>query len=97
MAACCSECRHGTEKRGMPDALSLINVTDVHHLECVVWAVYDGAFIMGWRPALVGNLPWCTVLASLSKHIYRGHEEAAHCLPFTLASWDCKERLEVLH
>ena len=31
-AVCCTECHHGTEKREMLDALSLINVNDVHHL-----------------------------------------------------------------
>ena len=29
-------------------------------------------------------------------HIYRGHEDAVHCLPYMLASWDCQERVEVL-
>ena len=31
------------------------------------------------------------------KHIYRGCDDAAHCPPYTLASWDCQERTEVLH
>ena len=96
MAACCTEHCHGAKKRGMPDALSLINVNDIHHLECLTWTVYDGALVVGKKPALTGNLPWCTVLASLSKHIYRGNEDTAQCPPFVLASWDCKERIEVL-
>ena len=85
------------QRGGVPDALSLINVNDIHHLEHLTWAIYDDALIVGQRPALVGNLPWHTMLDSLGKHIYRGHEDVAHCLPFTLALWDCKERLEVLH
>ena len=51
---------------------------------------------MGKKPALAGNLLWYTMLTSLYKHIYRGHKETTHCLSFTLASWDCKERTEVL-
>ena len=97
VAVHCRDHCHGTEKRGMPDSLSLINVNDIHHLECLAWAIYDSALIMGRRPVLVGNLPWHTMLASLSKHIYRGHKDTAHCPPFMLASWECKERVEVLH
>ena len=41
-----------------------------------------------------GVLCW---LAGLYKHIYRGCNDAAHCLPYTLASWDCQERTEALH
>ena len=37
-----------------------------------------------------------TVLAGLYEHIYRGCNDAAHCPPYTLASWDCQERTEVL-
>ena len=51
VVAHCMECCSGTEKRGMPDALSLINVNNVHHLKRLTWAVYDRALIMGRRPA----------------------------------------------
>ena len=81
----------------MPDTLSLINVNDVCHLEHLAWAISNGALVMGRRSELAGNLPWWAVLASFYKHIYRGCEEVAHCLPCTLASWDCKERVEALH
>ena len=37
------------------------------------------------------------MLAGLYKHIYRGWDDMTHCRPYTLASWDCKERTEVLH
>ena len=37
------------------------------------------------------------MLAGLYKHIYRGCDDAAHCLPYTLASWDCQEQTEALH
>ena len=36
------------------------------------------------------------MLVGLYKHIYRGHNDVAHCPPYTLASWDCQERTEVL-
>ena len=51
---------------------------------------------MGEQPELPGNHPWCTVLAGLYRHIYRGHEDVAHCPLYTLASWDCQERVEAL-
>ena len=91
----CTEWQHGVEK-GVPDAQSMLNVNDTCHLERLTWAVYDRALLVGKRPELSGNHPWCTVLAGLYKHIYRGRNDAAHCLPYTLASWDCQERTEVL-
>ena len=93
----CTEQWHGSEKKGMPNALSLLNVNNTRHLKCLMWAVYDGALLVGKRPKLLGNCPWCTVLAGLYRHIYRGCEDTAHCPPYTLASWDCQERVEVLH
>ena len=81
----------------MPDALSLLNVDDARHLECLEWVVYDGALLVAKQPELPRNHQWCTVLAGLYKHIYRGRNDAAHCLPHTLASWDCQERTEALH
>ena len=36
------------------------------------------------------------MLAGLYKHIYRGHNDVAHTLPYTLASWDCQERTKAL-
>ena len=32
---CCMECRGGLEKQGMPDALSLLNLNNAHHLKCL--------------------------------------------------------------
>ena len=92
----CTEQWHGSEKKGMPDALSLLNVNDAHHLEHLTWAVYDGALQVGMWLELPGNCQWCTVLTGLYKHIYRGCNDAAHCPPYTLASWDCQERTEAL-
>ena len=42
---------------GVPDALSLLNMNDVCHLECLVWAVYDGALLVGVWPELPGSHP----------------------------------------
>ena len=92
----CTEWWHGSEKKSVPDALSLWNVNDAHHLEHLMWAVYDEALLVGLQPKLPGNHPWCTVLAGLYKHIYRGCDDSAHCPPYTLASWDCQEQTEVL-
>ena len=92
----CTEWQLGVEKKGVPDALSLLNVNDTCHLKCLVWVVYDGALLVGRQPELPRNCQWCTVLEGLYKHIYRGCNDVAHCLPYTLASWDCQERAEAL-
>ena len=93
----CTNRWHGMQKTGMPDAFALLNVDDTHHFECLTWAVYDGALLVGLWPKLPGDRPCCTVLAGLHKHIYRGRDDAAHCPPHMLGSWDCQERIEVLH
>ena len=92
----CTEQWIGSQKKGMLDALSLLNVNDTHHLECLTWVIYDGALLVGGQPELPRNRQWCTVLAVLYKHIYKGHDDVAHCPLYTLASWDCQERTEVL-
>ena len=84
------------ERTSVLDALSLLNMNDSCHLERLAWVVYDGTLLLGGQPELPGSHPWCTVLTSLYKHIYRGCKDVAHCPPHTLASWDCQERVEVL-
>ena len=69
---------------------------DTCHLEGLAWAVYNGPLLVGARPKLPGDHPWCTVLAGLHKHIYWGHDDVAHCLPHMLGSWDCQEWIEAL-
>ena len=92
----CTDWQNGIEKTGVPDALALLNVNDICHLEHLMWAVYDGTLLVGPWPELWGDRSWCTVLAGLHKHIYRGCDDTAHCLPQTLGSWDCQERIEAL-
>ena len=93
----CTERWHGFEKTGMPNTLALLNMDDTRHLECLVWAVHDGALLVGPRPKLPGDGPWCTVLAGLHRHIYRGCNNVALCPLHTLGSWDCQEWIEALH
>ena len=93
---CCMECQGGVEKQGMPDAMLLINLNNACHLKHLTWDVYNGALLIGSRPELPGDHQWCTVLAGTFKHIYRGHNDVAHCPPYTLASWDCLHRTEAL-
>ena len=85
----CTNRRNWVEKTSVPDALALLNVNDVCHLKRLMWAVNDGALLVGPWPELSGDRPWCTVLAGLHKHI-------AHCLPWMLGSWDCQEWIEAL-
>ena len=61
----CTDWQNGIEKTGMPNALALLNMEDIHHLERLVWVVYDGVLLVGPQPKLLGDGPWCTVLAGL--------------------------------
>ena len=88
--------QNGVKKTGVPDALTLLNVADVHHLEHLMWAVYDDILLVGLWPKLLGNHPWCAMLAGLQQHIYRGHDDVAHCPPQMLSSWDHQEQVEAL-
>ena len=75
----CMDWQNRVKKTGVPNALALLNMADVRHLERLTWAVYDGM-----------------VLAGLQQHIYRGHDNVAHCPPQMLSSWDHKEQVEAL-
>ena len=87
----CTDLWNGVKKTGVPDALALLNVNDGHHLKHLMWAVYDGTLLVGPWLELPSDCLWCTVLAGLHKHIYRGCKDAAHCPPQMLGSWDCQE------
>ena len=82
----CTDRWNGVKKTGVPDALALLNMEDVWHLEHLTWAVYDSILLVGLWPKLLGNHPWCTVLAGLQRHICRGFNDAAHCPPQMLSS-----------
>ena len=94
---CCTEHQGGMEKQGVPGAVLQINLNDAHHLEYLTWAIYNGALLVGSQPELPGVCQWCTMLASIYKHIYRGCDDAAHCPSYTLALWDCLQRTKALH
>ena len=64
-ANCCTDRWNGVKETSMPDALALLKVEDARHLECLVWAVYDGMLLVDPQPKLLGDHPWCTVLAGL--------------------------------
>ena len=59
----CTDRWNGVEKTGVPDALALLNVNGIPHLERLTWVVYDGMLMVGPLPELPGDCPWCTVLA----------------------------------
>ena len=92
----CTNRWNRVKKTGIPDALALLNTDNAHHLECLVWVVYDGILMVGPQPELLGDCPWCTVLAGLQQHIYRGRDDMAHCQPQTLGSWNREEWVEAL-
>ena len=91
----CTERRGWVEKTSMPDTLLLVNLKDTCHLEHLAWAVYDGVLLVGSCLELPGEHQWCTMLAGIFKHIYKGRDKMAHCQPYTLALWDCQQKMEV--
>ena len=76
--------------------MSRINLNDTHHLEHLAWAIYNRALLVGSQSKLPGDHQWCTMLAGIFKHIYRGRSETAHCLPYTLVWLDCQQRTKVI-
>ena len=53
----CTNRWNGIEKTSVPDALALLNVEDVHHLERLAWAVYDGILLVDQQARAFGQLP----------------------------------------
>ena len=92
----CTNRWNRVEQTGIPDALAVLNTKDARHLKHLAWAVYNGALLVGPWPKLLGPRPWCTMLAGLQRHIYRGREDAAHCPPQTLGSWHHEEWVQAL-
>ena len=92
----CMELLGWVEKHGVPYVVSQINLNNTQHLKCLTQAIYDRALLVGSQPELPGDCQWCTMLVDIFKHIYRGCDDVAHCQPYTLASWDCQQRTEVL-
>ena len=78
------------------DTMPLVNLNDTRHLEHLAWAVYNRALCVGNCPELRGECQWCTVLAGIFQHIYKGRNKTAHCLPYTLVSWNCQQRTDVV-
>ena len=93
---CCAEHQGWVKKTHMPDAMLLVKLNNTQHLECLAWAVYNGALHVGDCPELLGKCQWCPVLAGISKYIYKGCDETAHCPPYTLVSWDCQQRTDMI-
>ena len=56
-ANCCTDRWNGVEKTSVPDALALLNMNNIRHLEHLTWVVYDGALLVGPWPELSGDHP----------------------------------------
>ena len=61
----CTDRCNRVEQMGVPNALALLNTKDARHLECLAWAIYDDALLVGPWSKLLGPQPWCTMLAGL--------------------------------
>ena len=73
------------------DAYPLVDLTDVDHLECLVWAVYDGIFIPGNPPRLTGHHNWSHIIVGMTLYlIYHGKTMEEYCPPCTVVSFNAK-------
>ena len=65
-------------------------------LECLAWAVYDGVFLPGDPPTLIGYHDWKWIIAGTAlRLIYQEKTLGVHCPPCTVMSqnteWAAKE------
>ena len=47
---CCTEHRGWVEKHSVLDTVLQMNLNDTCHLECLTWAIYKGALLVGSQP-----------------------------------------------
>ena len=64
---CCTEWCSCTKKgfNSLGNAYSLVDLTDVHDLEHLAWAVYDSVFIPGNPPMLTGHHDWSCIITGM--------------------------------
>ena len=65
-------------------AMPHINLGDVRKLERLAWAVYDGMYVPGSRPALSGPCNWVCILNKKMTHIFHGRTLWEHYPPSTI-------------
>ena len=69
---------------------------DADGLECLAWAVYNGVFVPGNKPALSGYYNWdCVVAGTLIHLIFWEQTDKEHCGPMTVASFNVKQAMEL--
>ena len=94
----CTEWCGSKKKTGntLGDAYPCMDLWDADSLECLAWAVYDGVFVPGNKPALSGHYNWDHVVAgTLICLIFWGQTEKEHCGPVTIASFNAKQAMEL--
>ena len=78
------------------DAYLWVDLQDADGLECLAWAVYDGVFMTGNKPALSGHYDWDRVVAGTLIHlIFQGQTDKEHCGPVTIVSFNAKQAVEL--
>ena len=84
----CTE-QHGSKKKKgnmLGDAYPQVDFRDADGLDCLAWAMYDGIFVPGDKPALFGHYDWDRVVAGTLIHLISwGQADKEHCGPMNIA------------
>ena len=95
----CTEWRRSEKKKAntLGDAYPWVDFQDIHSLKCLAWAMYNGVFVPGNKPALSGHYDWDHVVAGTLIHlIFWGQTDKDHCGPLTIASFNAKWATELV-
>ena len=91
--------RCGSEKKKdnmLGDTYLWVDFLDADGLKRLAWAVYNGVFMPGNKPALSGHYDWDRVVAgTLICLIFWGQTDTEHCGPMTIASFNAKRATEL--
>ena len=78
------------------DAYPQVDIQDADGLEHLAWAMYDGLFVSGNKPALSSHYDWdCVVAGTLICLIFWGQTDKEHCGPATIASFNARWATEL--
>ena len=99
IASCQCREQYGSEKKKgnmLGDTYSWADLQDANSLEHLAWAMYNGVFMPGNKPALSGHYNWDHVVVGTWIHlIFQGQTDKEHCGPVTIASFNAKWAMEL--
>ena len=95
----CTEWRTGGKAKGqtLGYAYPHIDFQDVAVLDQLAWAIYDGVFIPGRVPDMLGYQDWDRIaVGTLVPLIYQGEMVWDHCSPTTIAGVNVQRATELV-